>query len=338
MIAVIVEKGADIDGRGYQRRASQIADALTQGEVEHVVFAGKKVFRPVRAAISLFRCMPLSAVWAQLFIDFSPPAGAFPLYVTARIVPYDCNYFAVDFVDATSKSFEIRANAATSRGRRWFWRTEARALRKWESRLARLAKLALAVTRRDALILGPDCLVVPLSVRQYSENTLRCSERPHFLFFGTFGYEPNDEAACWLSDQYEKFSKIGQLEIFGKAPTKTIERMPAYKGSFESLDVVAKSNSVLLAPILSGAGVQSKVIESAALGLRCLVTPLVSEGLEQPLPTGISVATRDGFVCAATTLVEQDWDPDALKRWASKHYGPDVVRDRWLFVLDGILS
>lgn len=265
-----------------------------------------------------------------MFKTFDPIANYHPLYITARTVPSDCTDFSIDFVDATSSSFETRSSSSKDWKRRMFWKFESARLARWEQSVLSRARIATAVSHRDAGILGDKCLVVPLAVSEPKQLRERDSHHSlQLLFFGTYGYLPNDEAAIWLDSHRQRFDTIGEVEIFGARATSKVAELSTFKGRFDSLEEIVSTATILLAPISSGAGVQSKVIESAALGIRCLVTPIVAEGLAKPLPAGICVAPRDLFPEALESLVAQPYDPAAIRRWADDHYSQQSVETLW---------
>lgn len=102
-------------------------------------------------------------------------------------------------------------------------------------------------------------------------------------------------------------------------------------GYVESLDDVYLKHRVFVAPLLSGAGVKGKVLESAAYGLPCVLSPVAIEGTGLVHNVSALVAeTNDEWVSSIASLYynEKQWADisDKQKKLAYSTYSFDVAK------------
>jgi glycosyltransferase involved in cell wall biosynthesis len=71
------------------------------------------------------------------------------------------------------------------------------------------------------------------------------------------------------------------FNVYGSGVTEEIEALAAddihIKGFVESLDTVFEECRVFVAPLLSGAGIKGKVLESISYQVPCVLSPIAAE-------------------------------------------------------------
>ena len=119
-------------------------------------------------------------------------------------------------------------------------------------------------------------------------------ERPAFgkrdgvAFVGHFRHEPNVDAAIWLAETVMPLvwqHRPGlTCVIAGRAMPASVQRLArsgiTVLGAVDDLRTVYDQVRLMAAPLRFGAGVKSKVLESFAAGLPCVMTPVAAEGIE----------------------------------------------------------
>lgn len=331
-VALVVQGGVSKDGKGYQRRAMQVFEALAAAGVNVDVVAGRRrnLAGVARTAVR-HRRSPLSVLACQARWDFTPPRHSYPVFFMNRTVPFGFSSpFAIDFIDSLSDSYRSRSRQYAIWGTRWFWRTEAHRVARYDHALTRRADRAFAITVRDARSLGPETVVIPMWAEE-QPRTLRPGTSPSVFFVGFLGYPPNTEAAEWVDAVLRRHLEGMRTAILGRGPHSFTRKLSAYEGEYASMADVLDESSVSVAPVLFGAGLQTKVLESAGLGVPVVVTPFVAEGLAKPLPEGIVVVEREASATAEAirALVRATVDREALRAWTATHYGRGPVSAQW---------
>jgi len=122
-------------------------------------------------------------------------------------------------------------------------------------------------------------------VRRKEENVVDFNDRQGIAFLGGFGHLPNIDAVKYFVDYVMPIlrKKIPDIKfhIYGSKVTKEIELLACedviIEGFVENLSSVFDSCRVFVAPLISGAGIKGKVIESFAYGVPSVLSPIASE-------------------------------------------------------------
>jgi glycosyltransferase involved in cell wall biosynthesis len=136
----------------------------------------------------------------------------------------------------------------------------------------------------DASVSVVQNFVAPLSL----EKTVKVI--PHQLgFFGKMNYEPNIRAAHYFCEQVfpdiKKRFHDSRFVIIGTSPSRKVRRLSSIHhgvtvtGYQEFPHPVLASCELIVAPMISGAGIQNKILESMALGKCVVTTKIGAEGL-----------------------------------------------------------
>jgi sugar transferase (PEP-CTERM/EpsH1 system associated) len=206
----------------------------------------------------------------------------------------------VDLVDALSQNIARRAERDRGPSRA-LWRMEARRLRAYEADVIARAGHSVVVSDadREALGGGPRLSTVPNGVdgaRFAFDGTPRANA--DVVFTGNLGYFANADAAAWFAR--EAFPRVRALHpsarflIAGARPSRSVRalgRLPGVTvlGPVEDMAAVLRAARVAVAPLRSGSGQQSKVLEALACGTPVVASPLALAGVA-------AVAGRDLLV------------------------------------------
>jgi Glycosyl transferases group 1 len=335
-LVIITPKPPDENGRGYQRRTHQIVESLKECGIEPSIYCGKIRIRPWYLLSETVRGRyPLSVILVHGTKDFNPPAYSNPLFMTIRYVPPAIEKaYCIDFIDATSESLATRVSGRSKRGIvHWLVSREARLTKLLETASSQAATKTFAVTQRDAIHLGANCEVIEMYPTRQTNVAALPNGEFHVCFVGIFGYGPNDQAARWIGANIAEHLVQGELKIYGRGASRSIRRLPGFIGEFRSLDDLFDEGSILICPIVSGAGLQTKIIEAAARGVPCIVTSFVAEGLAFPLPEDIVVCELEHFMEKVNALRHRVVDRNSLRNWALHSYGQANISSKWLNAL-----
>ncbi|AMY10059.1 sugar transferase, PEP-CTERM/EpsH1 system associated [Luteitalea pratensis] len=221
--------------------------------------------------------------------------------------PLDAVPLVIDFVDVDSEKW--RALGATSRWpMSWIYGREQRTLQAFETRVARSAFISLLTTERERqalLAFAPEAraVVIPNGIDLDSFRRPAHAERspePRVVFTGVMNYVPNADAAVWLAREIWPQVRVkmpeARLDIVGASPSPAVQELDDQSVGVTVTGSVADVRPYLwrahaaVAPLRVARGVQNKVLEAAAAGLPCIVTPSVSAGLPPALRSICPVA------------------------------------------------
>lgn len=162
----------------------------------------------------------------------------------------------------------------------------------------------------------------------------RVREPNLLVFVGTMNYFPNIRAAVYFAEKILPLIRQKRpgvrLRIVGQNPTsrvRQLEQDPAVTVTGFVSDVVAELNSASLAvcPMLSGSGMQFKVIEAMATATPVVATPFALGGLGVTEGKHLVVArTSEQFAQEVVSLLE-----DKKRRETLTSHGLEFVRERY---------
>lgn len=197
----------------------------------------------------------------------------------------------LDLVDALSLNMERRARRDWG-PLRLAARFEARRLARYEREACRRARRSTVVSPADREALGPipGLVVNPHGVDLASFPFAEGPREPDSVVFtGNLGYFANADAACFLAREVWPRVRTARpgacLQLVGDRPAARVRRLAALpgvrvSGPVESVHPHLARARVAVAPIRTGSGMQSKVLEAMASGTPVVATPLASAALE----------------------------------------------------------
>lgn len=168
---------------------------------------------------------------------------------------------------------------------------------------------ALAKTNSGALVLG-----FPPMIEQRQTPARNHAASLRFVFIGNANYAPNAEALAFLDRVAASLKQIMpappipyRFETAGVAnPALKLENI-ATLGFVDDLGVFLGGDAVLVAPILTGTGVKTKIVDALEYATPIMTTDIGAEGL--PLTVGdhfIRVKGEDGLRDALERLVRNE--------------------------------
>ena len=108
------------------------------------------------------------------------------------------------------------------------------------------------------------------------------------VFVGKMNYEPNVVAVTWFAEHVLPKLLVTypnlQFQIVGAHPEKRIQRLcdkPNIQvtGFVESIEPYFQRATIVIAPMLTGAGIQNKIIQAMSYGCCVVTTSIGAEGL-----------------------------------------------------------
>ena len=150
------------------------------------------------------------------------------------------------------------------------------------------------MSARRSLAFAPDAraVVIPNGIDLDSFRRPADAERspePRVVFTGVMNYVPNADAAVWLARDIWPIVRgmrpDARLDIVGASPSPAVQALDdqsmgvTVTGSVPDVRPYLWRAHAAVAPLRVARGVQNKVLEAAAAGLPCVVTPSVSAGL-----------------------------------------------------------
>ena len=120
-----------------------------------------------------------------------------------------------------------------------------------------------------------------------------------FLFLGNLDYAPNIESLKYIVESVlPRLSRKIEVVVIGNADLniqKKYEMHVKFLGYVEDIDSYLINSRAMLAPIFSGTGIKTKVVEAMAYGLPVIGSPKTFEGLDVSLNIGLIARDLDSF-------------------------------------------
>lgn len=213
--------------------------------------------------------------------------------MTSRVFFADLEKFnnlLVDFVDSMHLNFSRRAMSSKNFFKKLLFFYEANRMYFWDASVSKKSSMALTVSLLDQSIINKNrCEVIPIGIDD--EREIELGKNPkHLVFSGDLGYSPNIEAISYFSNKCwpairRKFPSM-EFHIIGRNLTKK------NKCRFEKIEgviIVGEVQNMVsnlqrykysVAPMVSGSGMQFKIIEAMFAGPVVLATHLAIGALK----------------------------------------------------------
>lgn len=163
---------------------------------------------------------------------------------------------------------------------------EADRYRSLVAQLAGEADLLVAAGSVEGCVVVPNAVAIPEGIRRNTEGMARV------VMIANFGYDPNAEGAQWFLDEVMPImrSVLPDLSLALVGPGS--ERFIGVgRGMVDDLAPIYEAASVAVAPVLTGSGTRTKVIEAWAHGVPVVSTTRGVDGLGAT--DGIDVVVAD---------------------------------------------
>lgn len=199
------------------------------------------------------------------------------IFITSRAYPVNMHIknFSLDFIDSLALNF-LRKSEVNNYLLKIILEKEAKRLKKLETYLAHQSKNAFCVSKIDADYICKDKVkFLPLGVSNEFFNTEPQKKIYDIVFFGNLFYEPNFMAIDYFVSSILPHIRSQQevsVLIAGRNPHLKIihlaekQNILIIKNPLSMAEILAKCK-VSIAPMLSGSGMQNKILESMAAGV-----------------------------------------------------------------------
>lgn len=197
-----------------------------------------------------------------------------------------------------------RFDLAKTELEKFYYRSEYLSTLKWERIFWRRARICVTLTKEDKMSMNQlepdiDVRIIPngkdhLKMKgeealSISKNFIVSDEYYCVLFVGNFAYEPNIDAAIYLSQFIFpiiiKYVPNTKLFLVGNAPPPEIwslksNRLIEVTGYVDSLFPFYQAAHVVVCPLRIGGGVKLKILEALSAGKAIVSTSIGGQGLD----------------------------------------------------------
>lgn len=271
----------------------------------------------------------------------------------ARVLPQGLPVWA----DVYNVESDILARLAHRRQglKRWHWQWQAWKLRRYERLNLGHVDRVLAISRPDALRMQKICPTARLTTIPHTlplQRYLAVQPRPlpgNIVFVGALNWHVNVEAVCWMARQVLPRLRTSRPDVHftvvGRNPDPDVLRLegtcPGVRVCANVPDVIPylEEAQLVVAPLLFGSGVQTKVIEALAAGRPVVTTPIGFEGLELDPGEDLRVAEgSDAFARACEELLQEPEQAETMALRARKKVAVLHTQERMQRHVDRLLS
>lgn len=235
----------------------------------------------------------------------------------------------LDYMDAFSIGMENRVKQSGALMRP-FVKMEARRLRNYESGLAGKFHGWSIISDRDAAALPQniqkEVQIIPNGVGEDFFEELPQPKEKDFdlIFFGNMGYHPNVQSARYLMEEMAPIMSGAGLKVriclAGARPAPVVRSYAGPEvvvtGFVDDIRTWVMRSKLAIAPLIAGQGLQNKLLESMAMGLPTLTTPLANSALQAK--NGEEIVVCDSPAAFAAAIQELLENPERAAQIGAK--------------------
>jgi glycosyltransferase involved in cell wall biosynthesis len=256
----------------------------------------------------------------------------------------------MEMTDSLALNFQRRAvdrgKGLVERLRNWLMRVEAARLASFELECLRefdncvlVSNIDKSFVENSAIVAGLDTArlsVIPLGITAAPGNREPdplCGP-PVLAFIGKMDYQPNVEAVLFFATQVlplvsREVPEV-RFRIIGGSPVREIQTLAedpriTVTGWVDDIRSELSQACMGVAPMISGTGMQTKILESMMLGLTVVTTPLGASSLD--LQYGREIVVADNALDLANVIIRLLLNRDELTRIGRA--GQDAVRKKY---------
>lgn len=233
----------------------------------------------------------------------------------------DCKFY-VDYMDAFSTNMKRRLPYYSGLTKMIF-STEAERVGRYEEALLEKVDGACFITEGDAEVLKSSLIdIIPNGVDQsfFDEGYESRSFDYDLIFTGNMSYHPNVQAAKFLVKEVLPLLKSrdwsAKVCIAGTSPNEEVLALKSegviITGRVPDLKPYLRKSKYFIAPLFSGSGLQNKLLESMAMSLPTLSTPLANQALKAPPEAIVLCEDAQSFANSLLALQSKERSADDL--------------------------
>ncbi|MES2589364.1 MAG: glycosyltransferase [Bacteroidota bacterium] len=228
----------------------------------------------------------------QLLLDIKPDHIFCQLIRPAEYVKnYHTCSKTIDIMDALSMGIERREKKANF-FIRFIFREEAKRLKKYERQILNYFEKSTIISQQDKNYLiypkGKEIQVLANGVDEKFYNCeLKIEKEFDLVFTGNMNYPPNVEAAKIIKKdilpELLKLNPKTRILISGSNPSPSLKKLEdenfLVSGWVDDIRESYLKAKIFIAPMMSGTGMQNKILEAMALGIPCITTSLANNAI-----------------------------------------------------------
>lgn len=242
----------------------------------------------------------------------------------------------LDYMDALSSGIKRRISKQPWYVR-WFFKMEATRMTQYERVIFDYFEVKTIISDQDRnLIPHPDKDQILCISNGVDPSFLETRPRPeHYdlVFVGNMSYPPNIDAVSYIVHQLLPELPGRTLLIAGANPhQKVLELAKGHpqvhvSGWMEDIRDAYCNGKVFLAPMLSGTGMQNKLLEAMALETPCVTTSLANNAIHASADEEILVAdNKQELITAVHSLLESN-----IMRTEISERAKELIRSKYLW-------
>lgn len=235
----------------------------------------------------------------------------------------------IDFVDSIAMNY-VRAKKASKGLKKMIFAIDAKRCYSYEQKLLKLfeRKAVISNVDRDFMLLGnkdAEVFLVDNAVTIPKVDFKKRKLSSALTFVGKMSYEPNVVAVTTFVHKVLPFilkkNPNVVFYIVGAEPTKEVESLQSshviVTGFVEDVAEYMSQSSIVVAPMLTGAGIQNKILQAMALK-NCVVTTTI--GAEGLYIEDNEIAIVDDYEKMAETILSLLSDKERRKDMGAKAF------------------
>ncbi|MDX2505579.1 MAG: glycosyltransferase [Gammaproteobacteria bacterium] len=204
--------------------------------------------------------------------------------------------------------------------------------KQWEKNLSNKFT-CLYISKEDARASNSDATIIPNCVVDDDYNIAKPVQlaSPNIGFVGNMGYKPNIEACDFLCDEIFPVLLTKRpdthLYVIGRNPSDLLLRRSQHPnihitGEVDNVWSYIKSIDVFVFPIISGAGLQNKVLEAMYAGKPVVCSHIANEGIEATHGKDIYIAgtTNEYIEYIEKSLIADDSISSNARQFIDEHF------------------
>ena len=280
---------------------------------------------------------------------------------TQYVVCYDNKIKIVDLVDLISLNLKSYLNLNDSNSLlNFIYLLESKRLERYENRIIKNFNRSALISINEITSLNKKIQnklnllnnYIDIESLEIASNQINSYKNENYIsFFGKMDYKPNIDAVKWFSVQFleilKKHPKLKLIIIGGFS--KDIEiRFKNYKniiftGFVENPYSIISDSILVVAPMVSGSGIQNKIIESMAIGKTVITTKIGALGLNVVNNKDLVISSLDSYTSTVCQYIEdiekREYVNYNSKKWIIENYGTKNYNEQLkLFLYDNIKS